>query len=549
LKTQTRGCSVLGRLGCVVCAGVLAWGLATVCMTGGCSREHYKEDADKEVYQILENKWRPGFGTMANYQVTDGEPNQAEIMAMIPPSGVLTLADTVAIATKYNRTYQKNKEDLYKSALGLTDERHKYEQQWFGTVDAVYTDDMNADSETTKLNSTIGMNKSFLLAQGIQIGTRVTVDWVKFLLGDQRTTLGSVLQATLTAPLLGAGPGKAAVENLTQAERNVLHDVRVFNLYRQQFVTDRVADYYAVLLARANLDITEASHKRLVQSTDQIRMEVKVGRRPAYDLGEAEQSLLSSENELIRRREGYEQTLDSFKVNVLALPSETDVVLDLNELAALEEMGITEPNYTAEEAIELALARRLDLANTRDAVIDAERKLILVAQGLGPQLDFEAGAEAQSTPETEWTRLRFHDGVYSLALRADLALDQKAQRNDYRRQLITVQRAHRSYDEEVDTLKLKVRQAYRDLRVAAETHRIQTMGLALAKQRVEVEKLSLEFGRGTVRLLLDSEDALVNAQDKVILALVDHTNTKMRFFLNIGVLQVKPDGMWEQTAK
>lgn len=549
MKTQKQWCSVLRRMGYVVCAGVLAWVWATVCMTGGCSREHYKEEADKEVYQILDNKWRPHFGTMANYQISDGEPNVPDIMAMVPSSGVLTLADAVGMATRYNRAYQREKESLYLSALSLTDTRHRYEQQWFGTVDAAYTDDMGRDTETATLDSTIGVNKEFLLGQGIQIGARVAVDWARFLLGDPRTSLGSVMSATLTAPLLGAGAGKAARENLTQAELTVLYRIRTFNRYRQQFVTDMVDAYYGVLLARARLDITEASHKRLVQSTDQIRMEVEVGRRPAYDLGEAEQSLLSSENRLITTRQGYEQTLDNFKMARLSLPTELDITLDLNELSALETIGVTEPNYTEGEAIALALEQRLDLANTRDGVDDVERKLILAAEGLGPQIDLVGSANAESTPETEWTRLRFHDGIYSLGIEADLALDQKGQRNAYREALIRVQQSHRNYDEQVEQIRLDVRKAYRDLRAAAETYRIQTMGLSLAKQRVEVEKLSLEFSRGTVRLLLNSEDALREAENAAIEALVNHTITKLRFFRDIGVLQVKPDGMWEQTAK
>ncbi len=547
MKTQTRGCYVTA--GCVVYTGLLAWSLATICMIAGCSTEHYKEDADREVYQILENKWRPDFGTLANYKIADAEPNHVEIMAMIPPSQVLTLADAIAIATKYNRRYQEQKEQLYSSALGLTGVRHEYAKRWFGTIDATYVDNMEADSETARLDSQVGVNKKFLLGHGIQITAGLAVDWVRFLLGDPQTSLGSVLSATLTAPLLGAGAAWQAEENLTQAERNVLYRIRSFNRYRQEFVTDMVEAYYGVLLARARLDITEASHKRLLQSTNQIRMEVEVGRRPAYDLGEAEQSLLSSENRLITARQNYEQTLDNFKLARLALPTEIELTLDQNELAALKAIGITDPNYTEEEAIELALQQRLDLANTRDSVFDVERKLVLAAKGLGPQIDVQAGLDAPSTPNTEWTRLRFHDGVYSLALRADLALDQKRQRNEYREALIAVQQSHRRYDEQIEQIKLEVRKAYRDLRAAAETYRIQTMGLNLARQRVEVEKLSLEFGRGTVRLLLDSENALLEAETSALEALVNHTNIKLRFFRDIGVLQVKPDGMWEQKAK
>jgi outer membrane protein TolC len=279
-----------------------------------------------------------------------------------------------------------------------------------------------------------------------------------------------------------------------------------------------------------------------------LRMEVEVGQRPAYDLGEAEQRLLTAEQNLVSARQNYEQTLDRFKVR-LSLPTDADVILDPNELTALAEIGITQPEYSEAEATELALTRRLDLANTWDAVYDAERRLELAAKGLGIQLNLVAATTVNSEPETRFASLQFDEGDYRLGLEGDLPLDRKAERNAYRAALITVQQRQRGYEEQVDEIKLGVRQAYRDLAETAETYRIQQIGVDLAQKRVEVEKLSLQYGRGTVRLLLESEDALVRAQNDALGALVDHMIAKLSFFRDIGVLQVRPDGMWEHTTE
>ena len=520
-----------------VCAGVL------MVLANGCSPEHHKAEADEEVYDILKSKWKDDFGQMANYQISDTTPTSEEIAGVIPPSGVLSLAEAIAIATQYSRDYRGQKESLYLSALDLTLSRHQYAAQWFGTIDATYTSSDGA--EATLLDTRAGGNQNFLLGDGIQVGTGLAVDWVRFLTGDPRTSLGSVLSASAAVPLLGVGAGRAARENLTQAERNVLYRIRSFNRYRQTFVVSIIGDYYRVLQQRNSVDIQEASNKRLVDSTNQLRMEVEVGQRPAYDLGEAEQRLLSAEQALVSARQRYAQTLDSFKIR-LALPTDADVTLDPNELKALEQKGVTPPQYSEEDSIQMALARRLDLANTRDGLDDVERKLVLAAKGLGPQLDLTATANVGSTPETEVTRLRFHEGAYSLGLAADLPFNRKAQRNAYREALIAVQQQQRGYDEAIDLIKLNVRNAYRTLAETADSHRIQKLGLKLAQRRVEVEKLSLQYGRGTVRLLLDSEDALVQAQNDVLGALVDHLIAKLSFFRDVGVLQVRPDGMWEQ---
>jgi len=541
---------------------LLCWvlGVAVVLgFAGACSPEHYRADADKEVYKIIDDKWQDDFGIKANYTISDSNdpasPNDVEIAKMIPESGVINLQQAVEIATKFNRDYQSQKESLYLSALSLTGTRYGYALQWFGTIDGTYTDDKatgkDHDYDDVSLETSTGVKsdpQKGLLLEGVLFHTGIAIDWVRFLTGDPRTTLGSVLSGDVTVPLLGTGAGKVARENLTQAERNVLYEIRTFNRYRKNFVVDIISGYYGVLQKRDTVDITEASYKRQIESTNQLKMEVDVGQRAPSEADEAMQSLLSAENKLIRDRQSYEQALDEFKIR-LSFPTDANIVLDQNELTALEEIGISKPEYTEAEAMEMALARRLDLANTRDSLEDSARKLELAAEGLGVQLNLTGSADVSSTEKTKFSRLEFHRGIYNLGFATDLPLDRKAERNAYREALISMERQERGYDNESENVKLGVRKAYRDLAETGESYRIQKIGLELARRRVEEQKLLLEYGRGTIRLLLETNDALVLAQNELTGALVNHTTAKMRFFRDVGILQVKPDGMWEQRTQ
>jgi outer membrane protein TolC len=528
----------------------LSWLICTTAIVGmiaGCrSPEKYKAQADKEVYNIIENKWRDDFGQKTNYKISDADPNESKAAKPIPPSIVLTLQHAVEIATKYNREYQSQKESLYLSALDLTLTRHQYAMQWFGTVDAEYLKAAGVEDNT--IGSEAGFNQTLLLGNGIKAGAGLAIDWVRFLSGDSHTTLGSVLSATVAVPLLGSGAGKTDLENLTQAERNVLYRIRSFNRYRKTFVVDIINEYYRVLQQEERVAISEASYQRQIENTNQLRMEVEVGQRAQSDADEAEQRLLTVRNNLVSAQQNYSQALDSFKIR-LSLPTDADIKLDPNELQALETIGISQPEYNVEDAIEMALIRRLDLANAKGELDDAQRKLLLAAEGLGVQLNLIGSADVDSKPQTNFERLQFHEGTYSLGLEADLPLDRKAERNAYREALITLQQRQRGYDEDVDRIKLDVRQAFRDLEETSENYRIQKAALALAERRVEEQKLLLEYGRGTIRLLLETEDDLVEAQNNVTDALVRHTDAKMSFFRDIGILEVRPDGMWEQGIK
>jgi len=524
-------------------------GIAFIFGFAGCSTEQYKAQADKEVYQIVDNKWQDGFGHKSNYIISDSNipqsPDDIRIERAVPASGVINLAQAVAISTAYNRDYQRQKEQLYLTALDLTLVRHQFARQWFGTVDARYI----SDSEDEKVDSGAGVGFRQLLADGARISIDIAMDWTRFLTGDPRTSLASILSAEASQPLLRGRGRQVVQENLTQAERNVLYQIRSFNRYRKDFVVSIADSYYRVLELKASVTNAENSYLRLLESRKRLEIEAEAGQARPFDVDEAEQQALGAENRWVQAQQSYERALDEFKVK-LSLPPNADIKLDEYELKAMEEIGIIEPGYELDEAVETAFFRRLDLANSGDKIDDAARKVMVAADGLGVELNLVGSAGVGSTAETDFDRLQFHRGNYSLGLESnDLGLDRKAERNAYREALIALEQQQRQYEIDRDRMELDVRQALRALKAEAERYRIQKMALDLAVRRLETQKLLLEIGQGNVRLLLESEGALLEAQNDVTSALVAHAIAKLGFFRDIGILQVRPDGMWEQQVQ
>ena len=134
-------------------------------MVTGCSPDFHKADADKEVYKIIDAKWQNNFGQKANYVISDANtistPNDVNVAKTPVFEEPLTLAQAVAIATKYNRDYQFQKENLYLQALALTGERYKYALKWFGTIDYEYTKNGNSPEDKT-IKSEVGVQKHSL---------------------------------------------------------------------------------------------------------------------------------------------------------------------------------------------------------------------------------------------------------------------------------------------------------------------------------------------------------------------------------------------------
>ncbi len=515
-------------------------------LCGGCSPEHYKADADEEVYKIIDSKWQDGFGEKVNYIVSDSEiaasANDIQVEDPIPASGVINLVQAVAIATANNRNYQTQKENLYLTALSLTGERYKYARQWFGTIDSSYVE--AGGEEDMDVATSFGFNHEQLLADGILISTGIALDWARFLTGDPRTSLASVLSASITAPLLGAEAGKVAIENLTQAERNVLYEIRSFNRFRKTFVVGSIDSYYGVLRQRDRVTNALNNYKRRMESTERLRAEAEAGRIPPFEADQAEQRQLDAKDNYVRAERVYKESLDAFKIR-LALPTDANMTLDQNDLKALEQAGLGEPEYVLDDAVETALLRRLDLANTADRIDDAVRNVLLTADGLEPVLNLFAGTIVDSREKTDFSQFQFHEGFYEFGFEAELPFDRKDERNDYRTALIILERQQRQYDNDLDEVKFDVRRAYRGLLEAAEQYRIRKNSLELAESRVESTNMLLQAGRLTTRDLLEAQDDLIDAQNNLTSALVAHLIAKLNFFKDVGILQVRPDGMWE----
>jgi len=518
--------------------GVLC--LASALLAGCLTPEQYAQEADDETYGIIDGKWDARFGEKADYTLEDGsaEPDGP------PITGRVSLARAVGVATVRNRGYQRQKELLYTTALDLTLERHRFARRWLATLGADYTRD--AADESVGAGGALGVDQA--LADGAQVGVGIALNWLEYLTGDSRSSLTTVLSASLSQPLLRGFGRKVAQEGLTQAERDALYQIRSFSRFRKTFVVSIVTDYYGVLQALDRVENDKLNYENLLANQRRVEMMADTGRVPQFQAGEVRQSALQALDRYNRSRESYKAVLDQFKVR-LALSADADITLDTNELKALEAAGITDPNVALGAAVAAGLKLRLDLANTRDAVDDAGRKVAVAADALRAELNLTARGDIPSTDPRDFTRMKFHKGMYGVGLDADLPLDRKRERNLYRRALIAQVDSKRDYDEQVDEVRLDIRQAHRDLMEAHTSYGIQQTSLKLAEKRVDMQMILLQEGRATTRNYLDAQEDLLQAQNAKTAALVEFTLASLRFYRDIGLLNVRPSGMWKTPDK
>ena len=272
----------------------------------------------------------------------------------------------------------------------------------------------------------------------------------------------------------------------------------------------------------------------------------KPGEQLLMKLTKPDSGNLSAYDSYIIALQIYEQSLDSFKI-MLSLPVNNPLELDQNELKSLQNYGTTKPQFSIDDAIETRIRCRLDLANSADTIDDAQRTVKLAAEGLGPQLDVTGSTNVNSQGNANISNFQFHKGTYNLGGSADLPFDRKNQRNTYRQALITLEQQQRAYSQSVDSVVQSVRQDYRQVMATAEEFITQEKSLAIAEERVKNMPLLLKSARAKTTDLLDAQDALLLAQNNLTSALVGHIIAKLTFYSDVGILQVKPDGMWTQS--
>jgi len=521
------------------------WMTAGVCLlilAAGCMEHDYKAEADRDVYNIIDHQWQDSFGTKANYHISDTEPLPQDIRMdkNLPALGVLTLPQAVGLATAFNRDYQTQKETLYRQALNQRLTRHDFENLYFGGLAAVYERD--DDNGVLGLEANAGFNR--LLEDGTRIGARVTTAWFDILTGNLQGGMSSLLSATFVKPLLRGSSRDVVLENLTQAERDTLYQIRTFNRYRKTFVVSVITQYYRTLRLLQEANYAKAYQQALTDLRDRTEVLVRSGRIPKLELDRIDQTVLQVHDEYLQAQAAYERALDQFKLT-LSIKGTTPLTLDSKELDALNASQMVLPAFSEHEVISAALSRRLDLANVSGRVIDAQRKVAVAKDQLRAQLDLVGQADVLSSPDDGRFGLRSADTTYNLGLQLDLPFDRVAESTTYRNAQIDLQAQQRAYEQATDEITLAIRDDYRALTEAAERHRVNTDALTLSEKRLADAQVLLKHSRVSTRRVLQALSDLYEAKNADTQALVDYAVALLAFYRDTGILNVRPDGMWK----
>jgi outer membrane protein TolC len=513
--------------------------LLLLCGTG-CTTSRRIERLDRQAAQYIAAAQRQVFPELAP-EVVALDQYEAPGAAVTTQPLHLNLRQALALAARHSREYQTSREALFLAAVSLRTTAHDWEWNLTNNLSSVLGRDFSVP-ETT-LGGDAGLGLSHRLISGARVSSTAALTALRYLSGDRSVSLQSLVNLTVTQPLLaGAGP-LVAREELTRAERGLVYALRAYVRARKRLVVDVAGSYYGVLrasesltIARQNWDVSRAARERSEFLSE-------AGRVPAFQVDQARQDELNANVSLVNQEQAYTASLDVLKQR-LGLPLGIVLDADRGDLDVLMQGQLPTPPMSCDEAIAAALRDRLDYATARNEVEDAERAVKIARNAMLPRLDLTLAGSASSPADARLRGITWSDGSVAAGLSGELPLDRTSETTALRTAMIRLDQRRRAQDQMRDQIGAELRGAWRNLKATEQNSRIQGNSVALAQRRVESTELLFEAGRMDMRDVLDARNALPRARDAYIQALVNHRLAWLQLLYDLEQLPTEPETLW-----
>ena len=519
-----------------------------VALSSGCSASHYRTSADREVYKILREGELKHLGKTNDFNIdtryskrAPDSIKSAEIIQerLLAEQRKVGLEEALKIAVASNRQYQFRKESLYLAALTLTKERYDFGPKFSASATATGLRDSNGE-KSGEIRSQIGVDK--LLKGGGRVGIAIANDVLRYYTGNPRPTATSTLSVNLLQPLLRGAGAAIVAENLTQAERNLVYEIRAYSHFQNTFAVEVVTTYYRLLQQKDTVRNTYSNYRNLLVARERAEA-LAIDRLPVFQVDQARQDELRAKSSYLLSVEGYKISLDRFK-NTLGLPIGVEISLDDAALEDLTKAGLLPVQLTETDGYAMAVKSRLDLLNEIDRFEDSKRKIKVMANALKADLNIFADASLGSEGPTDYAKFDLTKYRAGAGVQLNLPLDRLRERNNYRASLVSFERQIRSLSLTLDDARNDVRQGLRTLEQLRQNYQIQQNAVELADRRVEIAPLLLQAGRAQIRDQLEAQTAQFQARNALTQALVDYHVARLGLLINIGKLETGEDHFW-----
>ena len=350
--------------------------------------------------------------------------------------------------------------------------------------------------------------------------------------GDDGASTTSSVGVTLTQPLL-RGMGKAVNEDpLLDAEYGVLANERSFLQYEEGLTVSVVRGFYEIIKQREMVDLSRKSVDRMSKHMEAAQAREKVGLASRIDVLRADIQLRQAQSSFLAAEQAYGDAVDSFRV-LLGFAPQDDVEIDAD-------LSYNEFTVDENQAILMALSNRLDLAQSRDEIKIAERKLRVAKNNTLPQLDLVLGYTQSGTGQSFSDTTGLRDSSWTVGLSTSSDIRRTTERAHYEQSKLDLVARTRNNELMQKTVMREVKDALRRLDASRKRIDVQKSEMDQAQQKLALAKIKFDRGLGDNFDLITAEEEVLRAQSAHLAAITDYIVAQVEVKRALGTLIEKP---------
>ena len=297
---------------------------------------------------------------------TDSVENEAWRQTLpVNEKGEVVIDEDAAfdLALLHSPDYRTAMENLYLSALDVTAERYVFDVKFYGG-DSLFFNNYGGlkKSSTSILENDFGgghygvgspfLTRHFATGADLVVGIANSLIWT-FSPGNQSFVPTTRLSYSITQPLLRGAGRAVALESLTLSERRLLANVRQLAFFQQGFYVSVLTGsnpvsspsvggypgkftgsaaigtgYYSLLRDQVQIRNEQQHIESLKDNLNQYEEYFKAGRMPnSYQVEQVRKTLLDRQSSLVRQKNRYQNSIESYLIKIGLPPDVKDVVI------------------------------------------------------------------------------------------------------------------------------------------------------------------------------------------------------------------------------
>jgi len=418
----------------------------------------------------------------------------------------ITLDQAINIALGANRGIIFSANTVANSELSLEAAESEFDVKLVPTVGTSVSDAGSASDTESNVNVEAVVEKKFTFGPRGSIGPRV----VRSDSGEYTTGIG----VSLNIPLFKGFGREYNLNWVDTSSYSLRYSRRSYYLKRDRTVVDTVWAVY---------DIVQQEHLEKLYRT-QVEMykghaktamvKEKAGLASATDVYRAKISIKDAEDNLSRTQKSLADAKDRLKL-ILAISLSTDI----QATAPIEYEPVI---LKQEQAIEIALANRMELRQARDSMDEAIRKSRIVKHSLWPDFNLIMDYERAGISEDFSQSMDFEENTWSVSLTGGTSWPRTAEKAAFSQSLISIKTERLRLELTCDEIQREVRGQLEELKEAENSINIRQEQIKTAEGKLALAKIKFRHAMADNFDVIESETELGDAKVNLLTARTEY---------------------------